>query len=338
MTYKVSSSAGQTQLREAVNMAMQYKNDDVLLEPGDYGFDEPTVFGNVPFGRIEIGGRLRNPRSVRWIFPNIKDRPLVTINADRQSWFHDFTVVGANTKPDYFEPSYQQADYLAAGITDRNIGIAVDDTALAGSWGTQFDRVFVEKCAVGFAVTPAGNSQNASGLKWIDCGSEKCDILMSWGQSQARANYVTRFTGGVARLAFTGMDHGKRQGVPPIIDGFEGSWIHTIGRFNSRFGQPLSWNNMWAERIKGIIHWMGTTGASGCIRNSTFVINMENPINPFLGENNGRECIAEAHSPFMFDNCNLGRNPIGKQIFTEGTSGMFRFINLPDFSKEFVPG
>jgi hypothetical protein len=342
VTYRVSPSPGQTHLREAVAMAMRYKNDDILQEPADYVFDQPMVFGDIPFGRIQIGGRLRNHGAVRWLFSNIKDRPLLVINADRGSYFHDFTVVGANAIQDDVEPSNNPSDYLLNGIThDRyggHIGIAIDHHAKAGSWGTTLERVFTDQCGTGWAVTPAGNTLNASGLKFLDCGASHCNIMMSWGQSQSRANYIERFTGSYSRLAFTGLVHGLQQGVPPIIDGFEGSWIHTLGHFSSRFGQTLSWNNMWAERIKGIVHWMGR-GSSGCIRNSTFVVNMANPINPFLGENNGKECICETHAPFTFDNCQVSMNPRERKIvLVQGQSGLYEFRGMPGFSPEYVMG
>jgi hypothetical protein len=274
------------------------------------------------------------------VFPAIKDHPLLTINADRNSWIHDLTIVGANTIQDDVEPSYNPEDYLLNGIThDRyggHIGIAVDYHAQAGSWGTTFERVFVDQCGTGWAVAPAGNTLNASGIKWLDCGVRHCDTGISWGQAQSRACYIKRFSASYTRLVFTGLAHGLQQGVPPIIDGFEGTWLHTIGRFNSRFGQTLSWDHMWAERIKGVIHWMGRDGASGCIRNSTFKINMVDPINPLLSEFNKHEGVAEAHSPFTFDNCNISRNPRGPVTFIEERKGLFKFINMPEFEREHV--
>lgn len=343
MTYQVKSSTNQNMLREAITSAIKYRNDPVELDPGDYVFETPLVIGDGPFSTVNMGGRLRGSSHTRLLFPTIKDRPLITINDDRASYFHDFTVTGANDKqPVDFEPSNNPDDYLSAGtLSDRyggHLGIAIDHKAKAGSWDMTFERVDVEKCGVGWAITPDGTTLNSSGHKWIDCGVSYCDIGFSWGQSQARTNYITRLKPGFTRILFTGAVHGLQQGVPPIVDGMEISFVHTLGHFNSRFGQVLSWNNIWAENIKGIVHWMGRGGSAAVFRNSTFDISMVNPVNPMLGLNNQKPCVAEAHSPMIFDNCHISINPRSVIPFVQGSPKMFEFVNMPNFEKSFVLG
>ena len=336
MTYTVRpSTPDQQQLRDATASAKKYKNDDVLIEPGDYFFTTPLQITNGVNGyeTISLGGRVRN--TVRFLFPSNLTDQCVKLQGDNASYIHDITIVGANTKPSYIEPNNIQTNYLSTGIkADRYLphaGICIDPLAGLGSTDTTFERVEVENCGVGWLYSPNGSSMNADRIKHFECSAFKCDIGVSHSQSQARANYFINFSLNVCRVGFTGMVHGVRQGVPPRVDGMQTDWIHHLMEYYSCFGTVLDWSSIHAEAIAGIGNWGAGAPENmtcGSIRNSTFSIGMAGWTLQQTGLNNSVPCLFETHAGFEFDSCQITNKYYTNFPFVSGRVDQLKFTNL----------
>lgn len=277
----------------------------------------------------------------------IKNRPCIVIQNARAVDLADMQILGPNTAPiTVGEPVNNQSVYISPGVSanrycpqaaiaiDLNLGPAPPGGGCVGV--TYFNirmasslisvrNMFIQRHAVGFVGSPDGYSLNADRVTLDNIFVEYVDIAFSWSQAQARANRANDVNVTYSRIAFSGLDHGLQQGVPPVVTGGQIGYVYKVFRFPASFGSPLSVTGISAESVKVIADWgLGNTSYANAATFTASRFQMEN-----TGWANG-PYIAQAFGPMTFENCS---------IYRPSLTTTFRFIgkqNRYDFGKSSI--